>query len=96
MVLSLLTKFRFSPNILLGFLYKVDHLLTGSEGKKKKKPYKQTNPGVLELEKLSKQLLFIFPANICCLFGKFSCELVMTLLSKVLNPGFYPLSLGTE
>lgn len=35
MVLSLLTKFRFSPNILLGFLYKVDHLLTGSEGEKK-------------------------------------------------------------
>lgn len=35
MVLSLLTEFRFSPNILLGFLYKVDHLLTGSEGEKK-------------------------------------------------------------
>ena len=93
MVLSLLTEFRFSPNILLGFLYKVDHLLTGSEGGKKKH---HTNSGVLELEKLSKQLLFIFPANICCLFGKFSCELVVTLLSKVLNPGFYPLSLGTK
>lgn len=51
MVLSLLTEFRFSPNILLGFLYKGDHLLTGSEGKKN-----PTNPGVLELEleKLSK------------------------------------------
>lgn len=35
MVLSLLTEFRFSPNILLGFLYKVDHLLTGSKGGKK-------------------------------------------------------------
>lgn len=92
MVFSLLTEFRFSPNILLGFLYKVDHLLTGSKGEKKQ----TNNPGVLELEKLSKQLLLIFPANICCLFGKFSCELAMTLLSKVLNPGFYPLSLGTE
>lgn len=93
MVLSLLTEFRFSPSLLLGFLYKVDHLLTGSKGEKKLKP---TNPGVLELEKFSKQLLLTFPANICCLFGKFSCELAMTLLSKVLNPGFYPLSLGTE
>lgn len=93
MVLSLLTEFRFFPSLLLGFLYKVDHLLTGSKGEKKHKP---TNPGVLELEKFSKQLLLTFPANICCLFGKFSCELAMTLLSKVLNPGFYPLSLGTE
>lgn len=35
MVFSLLTEFRFSPNSLLGFLYNIDHLLTGSKGKEK-------------------------------------------------------------